>query len=175
MTNQLPRIYFERLIQSEGGYVNDPKDRGGETKFGISKRAFPELDIKNLTKEAASDIYSERYWMPVFKILGLREDLLPTAYVLFDFAVNSGVGAATKGLQRALGVTPDGEAGAKTRAALEMAIINSQTQLIYDISDQRIKLIRDLVAAGKLDRTFEKGIIARIGRVRNEALHELVS
>jgi len=56
---------FERCIafvlRHEGGYVNDPRDPGGETKYGISKRAYPGLDIKNLTEEQAKEIYRQDY------------------------------------------------------------------------------------------------------------------
>ena len=61
-------LSFESIVQvvlkHEGGYVNDPDDSGGETNFGISKRAFPDLDIKNLTKEDAVKIYHDKYWKP---------------------------------------------------------------------------------------------------------------
>ena len=53
---------IEWVISREGGYVWDKLDPGGETNFGISKRAFPELDIKNLTRESAKDIYKRVYW-----------------------------------------------------------------------------------------------------------------
>ena len=47
---------IEGVIEKEGGYVNDPDDPGGETKYGISKKAFPKEDIKNLTIVRAKDI-----------------------------------------------------------------------------------------------------------------------
>ena len=50
---------IEVVLHHEGGYVNDPKDPGGETNFGIAKRSHPDVDIKNLTKEGAKDIYKE--------------------------------------------------------------------------------------------------------------------
>ncbi len=49
-------------LKWEGGYVNDPDDPGGETKYGISKRAHPEVDIKNLTVAQAGEIYKREYW-----------------------------------------------------------------------------------------------------------------
>ena len=55
------QVVLDDLIEREGGYVNDPDDPGGETKFGISKRAYPHLDIKNLTEEHAADIYYNDY------------------------------------------------------------------------------------------------------------------
>ena len=53
---------IEVVLKSEGGYVNDPHDPGGETNFGISKRAYPSVDIKHLTKEGAIAIYKKDYW-----------------------------------------------------------------------------------------------------------------
>ncbi len=50
------------VLKWEGGYSNDPYDSGGETKYGISKRSYPNLDIKNLTLEQAKEIYKRNYW-----------------------------------------------------------------------------------------------------------------
>uniref|UniRef100_UPI0039E582BF glycosyl hydrolase 108 family protein n=1 Tax=Klebsiella pneumoniae TaxID=573 RepID=UPI0039E582BF len=51
-----------RVLGHEGGYVNDPRDPGGETQFGISKRAYPNVDIKGLTRETAISIYKRDFW-----------------------------------------------------------------------------------------------------------------
>ena len=48
---------IEKVLEHEGGYVNDPHDAGGETNYGIAKRWYPNVDIKNLTKEQAKKIY----------------------------------------------------------------------------------------------------------------------
>ena len=47
---------IEVVLQHEGGYVDDPNDLGGETKYGITKRFYPSVDIKNLTEEQAKHI-----------------------------------------------------------------------------------------------------------------------
>ena len=52
----------EFVLRMEGGYVNDPKDPGGETNFGIAKKSYPGVDIKNLTEEQAEEIYKRDYW-----------------------------------------------------------------------------------------------------------------
>jgi lysozyme family protein len=108
---------FERLIGHEGGYVNDPRDPGGETKFGISKRSYPGEDIPNMTLERAKDIYRRDFWNPV------RADELPESvrFDVFDAAVNHGVLQSAKWLQRAAGAQPDGVIGAKTIAAARSA------------------------------------------------------
>ena len=53
---------IEGVLKHEGGYVNDPTDLGGETNFGITKRFYPDVDIKNLTEEGAKEIYKRDYW-----------------------------------------------------------------------------------------------------------------
>ena len=105
---------FSHVVGLEGGYVDDPADPGGETKFGISKRAHPDVNIKNLTLEQARAIYHEHYWLPA------QCHRLPyplNAYV-FDSAVNQGVGAAVRMLQAAAKVKEDGVLGPVTIAAV---------------------------------------------------------
>ena len=99
------------IFAHEGGYVNDPKDSGGETKYGISKRAYPHVDIKNLTKLMATAIYKKDYYDKL-KIDSITDDLL--ALHLFDFGVNAGVGRATRMLQIAADVHADGIIGRDT-------------------------------------------------------------
>jgi lysozyme family protein len=104
---------FVRLLGNEGGYVNNPADPGGETNWGISKRSYPNLDIKALTQDQAKSIYMHDYWQPC-RIELLPEDM---QFDVFDAAVNSGHVQATKWLQMTVGTTPDGVIGPKTLAA----------------------------------------------------------
>lgn len=82
---------FEKAVtmtlRFEGGYVNSTLDPGGETNMGVSRRSYPDLDLKNLTVEDAKAIYYRDYWLPV------EADKMPPslAMVAFDCAVNSGV------------------------------------------------------------------------------------
>ncbi|AVU02496.1 hypothetical protein EBA05_08590 [Xanthomonas oryzae pv. oryzae] len=103
-----------RVLSHEGGYVNDPRDPGGETQWGISKRAYPELNIRALTRDQAIEIYRRDYWARV------QGDKLPAAvaFQVLDAAVNHGVGTATRWLQRAVGVADDGVIGPSTLAAI---------------------------------------------------------
>lgn len=78
----------------EGGFVNDPKDSGGMTKYGISKRAYPNLDIANLTKEQAKEIYKNDYW----KASAAHRYNWPMCLAVFDAAVNVGVSRARRWL-----------------------------------------------------------------------------
>jgi lysozyme family protein len=75
------------VLDHEGGYVNNPSDLGGETKWGISKRAYPNLDIKNLTPQQALDIYTKDYWLPI----GGDNIPYPMCVVAMDSAVTCGV------------------------------------------------------------------------------------
>lgn len=107
------------VLKMEGGsaFENDPDDPGGETRFGISKKAYPNLDIRKLTLEQAVELYHRDYWIPC------RCDDLPTALSIsvFDCAVNQGVSIARRLLQMALDVTVDGHIGPITLAAAAKA------------------------------------------------------
>jgi lysozyme family protein len=101
---------FAKLIDHEGGYVNNPRDPGGETKYGISKRAYPALDIADLTLDDAKGIYKRDYWERA-QCDRLHPDL---AFQVFDGAVNSGIGNSIRWLQEAAGVAVDGVVGPLT-------------------------------------------------------------
>lgn len=74
--------------RKDGGYTNDLVDPGGETKWGISKRAYPDVDIKSLTKMEAEKLYERDYWLKI----GADKMEKRMAIVCFDSAVNCGVG-----------------------------------------------------------------------------------
>lgn len=78
------------VLGEEGGYVNNPADPGGETNWGISKRAFPDVDIKNLSRDAAKALYKAHYWDPLatYRLVGVFQR------VAFECAVNQGVSKA---------------------------------------------------------------------------------
>lgn len=142
---------FERTIGHEGGYVNNPADPGGETNWGISKRSYPNLDIPNLTRWAAQDIYRRDFWERI------HGEQLPdgVAYQLFDFAVNSGIGTAVRYLQRAVGVADDGHWGPISQAALEKF---SESDLIMLVLAERLEFMSRL----KNWPTFSRGWARRI-------------
>jgi lysozyme family protein len=107
-------VAVKHVLKFEGGYVDDPLDPGGETKFGISKRAYPDLDIKNLTKQEAREIYRRDYWDKV------SCDELPAKLrlIVFDAAVNHGVQWAARNLQSLTDVKIDGHVGPVTLEAV---------------------------------------------------------
>lgn len=107
------------VLKMEGGAEAElnANDRGGLTKFGISQKAFPKLDIKALTVEDAKTIYRRDYWETC------KCDELPAAFAIavFDTAVNQGPGTARRLLQVALDVDVDGIIGEKTITAAHKA------------------------------------------------------
>jgi len=107
-------FWFGRLMIDEGGYVNDPQDPGGETKYGVSKRSYPHLVIREVTLGQAANIAKKDYWD---KFPYLQDSMLKC--LVADTAYNSGVNRAKKLLQTALGVGADGLIGPITLAALD--------------------------------------------------------
>ncbi len=106
-------------LGEEGGLCDDPGDPGGLTNFGISQRAYPDVDIRGLTREGAGAIYRRDYWAHV------RGDELPPGVdlMVFDMAVNAGVARSAEILQRCLGVDADGVIGeAQTMPAVRSAV-----------------------------------------------------
>ena len=109
------------VLAQEGGYVNDPRDAGGETKFGISKRAYPNVDIKNLTEGQAKVIYLQNYWTP----MQCSQMPFGIAFCVFDFAVNAGIKRSAVRLQIAINrqslqkIAEDGVIGPQTLRAMD--------------------------------------------------------
>lgn len=139
-------IAFTLEIESggdpEGGFNDRPSDRGGPTKFGISKRAHPDVDIRNLTRDQAIEIYREWYWAPAKceKMPG------PVAVAHFDCAVNSGPWQAGKLLQRAVGAEVDGWVGPRTIEALRRAVAASDATTVAErVIEARTRYVADLV------------------------------
>ena len=130
---------IEVVLHHEGGYVNDPDDPGGETNFGIAKRSHPDVDIANLTKDGAKEIYKEHYW-DRNKVEDLPEDL---RHIYFDMCVNQGIGRAVKIMQRAANakgadLVVDGGMGPKTIGAMDGVELDR-------VRAYRVKYYADLV------------------------------
>jgi lysozyme family protein len=108
---------FDALLKHEGGYSDHAADPGGKTRYGITEAVAREVgyrgEMRELPLELAQRIYRERYWDAV------KADQLPSAvrYLVFDAAVNSGVGQAARWLQRAVKVKDDGVIGPMTLMA----------------------------------------------------------
>lgn len=146
--------WLDKVIQLEGGYVNHPNDRGGETKYGIAKKFYPNEDIKNLTKERAKEIYMEDYVKPC------KADLLPPAlqYAHFDTAANMGVHGAAIVLQEAAGVNADGVIGPKTLAASSK--LSLERYLLF-----RAFRYMDIIGSNHSQAKFSKGWANRLKHI----------
>jgi lysozyme family protein len=137
---------FEYLLKHEGGYVNDKADPGGETNFGISKRSYPNLDIKNLTLDKAKEIYYRDFWLKG-KYEQIEDENI--AIKLFDLSVNMGINQANKLIQRALRATGV--------SVFEDGIIGSVTLKAINKTDQT-----DLLAALKAEAAGHYRLIANL-------------
>jgi len=149
---------FEQLIVHEGGYVNQRHDPGGETKFGISKASYPSEDIPGMTLERAKAIYSRDFWGPA------GCDALPDAAKLqvFDMAVNSGVKAAIKTLQRAIGATPDGVLGPLTLQAMQSI---PAPRLVARFNGYRLALMTELPTWPTFGRGWARRVASNLMQV----------
>ena len=111
---------LKMLLHHEGGYVNHPKDPGGETNLGVTKRVYEKWggtkDMKDLTVEDVDPIYKKNYWNRC-KCDDLESGV---DWVVFDWAVNSGTGRAAKAIQKICGASQDGAIGPKTLALIKL-------------------------------------------------------
>lgn len=151
---------MDTVLKNEGGYVFNPADKGGETKYGISKRAYPDLDIKNLTKEYAVTLYKKNYWEK-FPFYAIKDD--DVAIKMFDLAVNMGTKKAIQILQRALTkcgikLIDDGVAGTLTLDAINK--IDAATLLIA-MKECAADYYRAIVANNPAQQVFLKGWLNR--------------
>jgi len=158
---------LEMLLEHEGGFVNHPRDPGGMTNLGVTKRVYEkwmgrkvsEQEMRDLTPDAVAPLYKKRYWDKV------HGDDLPSGvdWCVFDWAVNSGAARPARAVQTAVGATVDGAIGPKTLAALDR---HNPVEIIEFVS-----LIRQEFYGG-LDtfETFGKGWTRRNRKTRETAL-----
>jgi lysozyme family protein len=142
------------VILDEGGYVNHKNDRGGETKYGISKRSYPNEDIKNLTVERAVEIYKRDFW----DRSGVERLPFHLRYQVFDMCVNHGAHNAIRMLQRASKVMDDGKIGSNTIKASE-AIKN------VDLAHSRMSFFAAIVRNSTNQVSFLEGWVNRCFKV----------
>lgn len=149
---------IQDLIDIEGGEVNDPDDLGKLTKFGISARMYPTLDIHNLTREQATEIYSRDYW-EAFN-LGSLPPVLGT--LVLHYGAVAGPATAIILLQRALGVKADGILGIKTVTAAINALSKYPNDTIAKVVAVQITYMKELVQKRPVQIKFWDGWMARI-------------
>lgn len=145
--------------RKECGYTNDADDRGGETKYGISQRSHPGLDIASLNWDDAKDIYFNEYW------LAGKCDQLPDriAILHFDSAANHGLGRAAKFLQNSVDVDEDGHIGKVTITAV---LDGNDIDICNEICDLREKFYKSIVERDPTQKKFIKGWLRRINEMR---------
>lgn len=167
-------IAFNRLILSEGKFSNDRNDPGNwtggrvgvgslnGTNFGLAASTYPDIDLKNLTLDAAKQIYYRDWWLK----LGADELPAPIIQDLWDFAINSGMSNSKRALQRAVGVADDGQFGAVTLAKIKAM---DTAQVIIAFNAQRIRYYTSLSTFP----TYGKGWMNRVAQQLDYAIIDL--
>ena len=148
------------VLRVEGGFVNDPDDPGGATCYGISQRAYPELDIRGLTKDQAKAIYHRDYWQRC------QCEPMPAgvACAVFDGAVNMGCSVSVKLLQRSLDrllvppIAVDGIVGNQTLAG---TLTTHEPLLRSTLLAYRAEYYHKLVLADRARKRFIFGWLRR--------------
>lgn len=159
-TKQIDEI-LDNVIRREGGYVAHPKDPGGETKYGISKRSYPGLDIKNLTIPQAKDIYCRDFILP-HRLQEIHHPLVMEQ--ILDWIINSGPGVVkaperVKALQRLIGIDADGIVGTKTIEAINQYDSTALVQrILYDRLFFYCRLTKHPFITGWVRRLVELGL-----------------
>jgi lysozyme family protein len=151
---------FDYLMYHEGGYVKDPSDAGGETKFGISKRSYPHLNIRDLTRDQVRQIYFVDFWMKARCEEIVDENI---AIKFFDLAVHCGIPQAVKLLQRALraagaNVVEDGIIGPITSKAINEA---DPTDLLAALKSEAAGYYRLIASTNPSQQKFINGWLNR--------------
>ena len=155
---------LKQVLKYEGGKVDDFRDPGGRTAYGVTqdtydawrkKQNLPTADVFSISQTDVAAIYRQEYWDRI------RGDDLPSGvdFAVFDFAVNSGVNRASKTLQAVVGVTQDGQIGPQTIQA-------AKTYVAMSITNRRLAFMQSL----SIWSTFGKGWSARITDVKNQIL-----
>ena len=153
------------VLKSEGGWVNNSQDPGGETNLGVTKRVWEEYvghpvkTLKNLTNDDVAPLYELKYWRAAYC------EVLPRGldFVVFSMAVNAGPGRSIKLLQSAIGCVPDGVIGPRTRGLISSS---NGADIIKKFSDARREYYKTL----KVFPIFGKGWLARVDHEEATAL-----
>lgn len=158
---------LEMILHHEGGYVNHPKDPGGETNLGVTKRVYEEWggtkDMKDLEVEDVAPIYRKNYWDRI------KADDIASGLDLcvFDFGVNAGTGRAAKYLQSMIGTVADGGIGPNTLKKLDEYLEeNSVEDAIKNYQAERQSYYESLSTF----ETFGRGWTRRVEETTESAL-----
>lgn len=164
--NENWEMAFQMVLKHEGGYVNNPKDPGGMTNLGVTKKVWEEyvghsVDeniMRGLTPDMVQPLYKKNYWDRI------KGDQLPDGvdYAAYDLAVNSGVGRAAKYLQQIAGVPADGVIGPKSLEAIKAC---PAEEVVDALCDMRLEFLKRLPTW----TTFGKGWERRVVEVKQKA------
>lgn len=156
---------FDEIIGLEGGYVHDPDDYGGETNWGISKRSYPDVDIKNLTLRGAKAIYLRDYWNRMRLPDVIDQDI---AMELFEQGVNMGTSTAIMNLQKSLNIVDgpvdvDGVIGPQTLDAVnQIDTAEEKDALLKCLNGLQFGHYIDIVENNPSQKKFLVGWLKRI-------------
>jgi lysozyme family protein len=158
---------LKAILHHEGGFVNHPKDPGGMTNLGVTKRVWEEYvghevdekAMRALTPADVDTLYRRKYWDKI------KGDELPAGvdYAVFDAAINSGPGRASKWLQTAVGAVPDGAIGPGTLAKVQEMDAKA---IVEKYQATRLAFLQSLPTWD----TFGKGWGRRVTEVKDAAL-----
>jgi len=161
---------FDRIIKSEGGYVWDKDDAGGETNLGVTKQAWSEFlkrpiqdgEMKKLTVSDVKPFYKQIYWDSI------KCDDLPSGldYVVFDFGINAGTKKSAKFLQRVVGAVEDGSVGPAT---LQLVKTIEVPLLIKTFTELKENFYNSIVQNNPVQEKFFKGWMNRVASVQTTA------
>lgn len=162
----------EIVLKNEGGFVNNPLDKGGATNWGITQKVYEAwkgrpvtvTEMKNMPRSDAIAIYKKNYWD---KVGGDAIKFYSVALTIFDQAVNRGISAAVKQAQRVAGVNQDGAIGAQTIAAINKTPESEFLNLFLKESEAAYKTI---VSRNPSQEVFLKGWLKRVDHLRADAM-----
>ena len=169
MKENFDRAFIETL-KHEGGWADHPRDPGGMTNLGVTKRVWEdytgrrvtEADMRALTPEIVKPLYRDWYWNKV----GGNDLPSGVDFVIYDFAVNSGPARAVRFAQKITGATQDGAMGPKTLAKIkEYCDQNGEEFFIKAYSDARLAYLEGLSTF----RLFGRGWTNRVNDVEHYA------
>lgn len=155
------------ILEREGGFVDDPADRGGATNFGITQKTYdtfrrmvnlPVQSVRYINATEISTIYKNEYWNPSLA----NRCAAPLDLFLFDSAVQHGTRRAVKFLQTALSLTTDGIAGAATMAAIALATKDTIDRAFA----ARQEFYAAIIANDPIQQKFEKGWANRMDALK---------
>ena len=160
--------YMNEIVgpKGEGGYVDDPTDRGGETKYGISKQQYPDLDIASLTPEDAQNIYRTEFLGPIESNYGKN----PIALKMLDISINAGGPQGTGIMQRALqslgyDVEDDMKMGPGTKKVYETAMMeHGEDAVLNALSESQGDYYKSIVEQDPSQEKFLGGWLNRAKR-----------